>query len=94
MATDAPEYRADAPTPTFPALERAPLLPTEQGLGSPMLAGRRFGMRVSQAALPVAVALAVLLSIWQWYASQPTVNPLLLPTPVAVWNALIGQSDW
>src|ERR1700694_5613971 len=96
MATDAPEYRAAAPTPTPEAAP--PVFPTragEQGLGSavPSLARRRVGVRFSQAALPVAVALAVLLGIWQWYASQPSVDPELLPTPVAVWGALVGQRD-
>lgn len=41
-----------------------------------------------------AVALFIaLLALWQWYASQPTVNPQLLPTPVAVWQALVAQRD-
>jgi ABC-type nitrate/sulfonate/bicarbonate transport system permease component len=48
---------------------------------------------LARAALPVAVALAALLALWQWYASQPDVDPQLLPTPVAVWHALVAQRD-
>jgi ABC-type nitrate/sulfonate/bicarbonate transport system permease component len=96
MATDAPEYRAEAEygesaaPPLFPSLTVA-----GQGVGpaAPSPAGRSVGVRFSRAALPVGVALAALLGLWQWYASQPTVDPQLLPTPVAVWGALVGQRD-
>jgi ABC-type nitrate/sulfonate/bicarbonate transport system permease component len=41
-----------------------------------------------------AVALAmVLLLAWQWYASRPEIDAQLLPTPVAVWTALVSQRD-
>ncbi len=61
--------------------------------GASSLAGWRVVVRFARAALPVAVALVVLLGVWQWYASQPTVDSQLLPTPVAVWHALIVQRD-
>lgn len=43
--------------------------------------------------VPALVALAVLLALWQWYASRPSVDALLLPTPVAVWQTLLAQRD-
>src|SRR5262249_42230831 len=52
-----------------------------------------WGVRFTQAVAPVTIALAVLLLLWQWYASQPEVDPLLLPTPLAVWHALVTQRD-
>ena len=42
-------------------------------------------------ALPALALLVALLAIWQWYASQPDVDPQLLPTPLAVWSALLAQ---
>lgn len=40
---------------------------------------------------PVAAALVVLLALWQWYASGPGGNTLVLPTPIAIWTTLILQ---
>jgi ABC-type nitrate/sulfonate/bicarbonate transport system permease component len=40
---------------------------------------------------PVVVALVVLLALWQWYASAPGANALVLPTPITVWTTLIRQ---
>ena len=40
---------------------------------------------------PAALALAVLLVLWQWFASRPGADPQVLPTPVAVWHALVAQ---
>lgn len=40
---------------------------------------------------PVAAALLALLLLWQWYASRPGGNALLLPTPIAVWATLLRQ---
>src|SRR5262245_32053066 len=54
---------------------------------------RTWGVRFTQAVAPVTSALAALLLLWQWYASQPEVDPLLLPTPLAVWHALVTQRD-
>jgi ABC-type nitrate/sulfonate/bicarbonate transport system permease component len=94
VATDAPENRADVPTSVLQQADRPQSVPAAgPEMEPPMLQGPRFGVRVTQAALPVAVALAVLLGIWQWYASQPTIDPQLLPTPLAVWNALVAQRD-
>lgn len=42
---------------------------------------------------PAVAFFVALLALWQWYASQPTVNPQLLPTPGAVWQALMAQRD-
>lgn len=43
------------------------------------------------AGLPALVALAILVALWQWIASQPSTDPEVLPTPVAVWHALVAQ---
>lgn len=45
------------------------------------------------ATLPALALLAVLVLLWQWYASQPTIDTQILPTPLAVWNVLVGQRD-
>lgn len=45
------------------------------------------------ATLPALALLAALVLLWQWYASQPTVDAQILPTPLAVWNALVSQRD-
>lgn len=48
---------------------------------------------LASGSLPALVALAVLLGFWQWYASRPSVDALLLPTPLAVWQTLLAQRD-
>lgn len=40
---------------------------------------------------PVALAAGLLLVAWQLYAARPGGDALLLPTPVAVWQALVSQ---
>jgi len=45
------------------------------------------------ATLPALALLAALVLLWQWYASQPTVDAQILPTPLAVWNVLVNQRD-
>jgi ABC-type nitrate/sulfonate/bicarbonate transport system permease component len=50
---------------------------------------RRFGVAV----MPAVIVLAALIALWQWYASQPEVDPQLLPTPLAVWTSLVAQRD-
>ena len=41
--------------------------------------------------LPAVTLLIALVLLWQWYASQPTVDAQILPTPLAVWNVLVNQ---
>jgi ABC-type nitrate/sulfonate/bicarbonate transport system permease component len=43
--------------------------------------------------LPVALAVGALLLVWQLYAGRPGADQQLLPTPVAVWNALVAQRE-
>jgi len=62
-------------------------------MNPPLRAGERLGLRFTQAVVPVVIALAALLALWQWYASQPEVDSQLLPTPLAVWHALVTQRD-
>jgi ABC-type nitrate/sulfonate/bicarbonate transport system permease component len=45
------------------------------------------------ASIPALALLAVLVLLWQWYASQPTIDAQILPTPVAVWGVLVGQRN-
>lgn len=40
---------------------------------------------------PALLALTLLLAVWQWFASRPGADPQVLPTPVAVWHALVAQ---
>ena len=47
-------------------------------------------LRVSLPALGLLVAL---LALWQIYASRPGMDAQLLPTPLAVWSALVAQRD-
>jgi ABC-type nitrate/sulfonate/bicarbonate transport system permease component len=47
--------------------------------------------RAAGRALPVALAVGALLFAWQLYASRPDADQQILPTPVAVWNALVAQ---
>jgi ABC-type nitrate/sulfonate/bicarbonate transport system permease component len=50
---------------------------------------RQIGSRV----VPALVGFGTLIALWQWYASQPSIDPQLLPTPLAVWRALVAESD-
>jgi ABC-type nitrate/sulfonate/bicarbonate transport system permease component len=52
--------------------------------------GRRVGDWL-RASVPALGLLAVLLALWQFYAGQPGVDPQFLPTPLAVWSALVAQ---
>ena len=54
---------------------------------------RRTVGRTLAAALPALALLAALVLLWQWYASQPTVDAQILPTPLAVWRVLVSQRD-
>ena len=43
--------------------------------------------------LPVVICLLLFLALWQWYATLPDTNPLLLPSPLSVWSVLIEDKD-
>ncbi len=45
------------------------------------------------ATFPALALLAALVLLWQWYASQPDIDAQILPTPLAVWDVLVGQRD-
>src|SRR5258706_15399476 len=53
--------------------------------------GRRLALRLALRPWPALALGAALLLLWQWYASRPEVDPLLLPAPTAVWAALVAQ---
>src|SRR5260370_38220146 len=55
------------------------------------LARLRLGGRLALQLWPALALGAALLLLWQWYASRPEVDPLLLPAPTAVWAALVAQ---
>ncbi len=42
---------------------------------------------------PALLLLAAIVAFWQWYASQPGIDPVLLPTPLAVWTALLAEHE-
>jgi ABC-type nitrate/sulfonate/bicarbonate transport system permease component len=46
---------------------------------------------VGSRAVPGLVGFGVFIALWQWYASQPSIDPQLLPTPLAVWGALTAK---
>jgi ABC-type nitrate/sulfonate/bicarbonate transport system permease component len=56
-------------------------------------AWRRRLRTIAGRALPVALAVGTLLLVWQLYASRPGVDQQILPTPVAVSNALVAQHE-
>ena len=49
--------------------------------------------RIAGRVIPVALTLGILLLVWQRYASRPDADQQILPTPVAVWNALVAQRE-
>jgi ABC-type nitrate/sulfonate/bicarbonate transport system permease component len=64
----------------------------ERGSASPAWAKPWVRLReLPRRTLPALALLVALLAIWQWYASQPDIDPQLLPTPLAVWQALVAQ---
>ncbi|MFI5271698.1 MAG: ABC transporter permease [Ktedonobacterales bacterium] len=69
--------------------------PQPERPGAARMAVERWAMRAAATLLrrgvPAVVVLAALLLLWQWYASQPEVDPQLLPAPPAVWSALVAQ---
>jgi ABC-type nitrate/sulfonate/bicarbonate transport system permease component len=52
---------------------------------------RRWGGRTLRVLSAPLLLLAALLALWQWYASQPNIDPQLLPTPAAIWTALVAE---
>src|SRR5690242_9576349 len=54
---------------------------------------RLLSRRTLGATLPALALLAALTLLWQWYASQPTVDAQILPTPLGVWGVLVSQRD-
>ena len=54
--------------------------------------GSRAG-RIAGRVIPVALTLGALLLAWQLYASRPGADQQILPTPVAVWSALVAQRE-
>lgn len=88
--TSQPERQLKGSTSTTPA-------PAGPERGSALRASARRWLRQTRAlavgSVPALVLLASLLALWQWYASQPSVDALLLPTPVKVWQALLAQRD-
>jgi ABC-type nitrate/sulfonate/bicarbonate transport system permease component len=52
-----------------------------------------FSRRTLVGILPALGLLVALALLWQWYASQPTVDTQILPTPLAVWTVLVAQRD-
>ena len=54
---------------------------------------QRRALRLGRTGGPALLALAILIALWQWYAAQPEIDPQFLPTPAAVWAALVAQRD-
>ena len=52
---------------------------------------QRRASRLGMTGGPALLALALLIGLWQWYAAQPEIDPQFLPTPAAVWAALVAQ---
>ncbi len=48
-------------------------------------------LRTLAAWLPALALLVALIALWQAYASQPQIDAEILPTPLAVWRALVTQ---
>src|SRR5215831_4119031 len=46
---------------------------------------------IGSRAVPALVGFGALIALWQWYAGQPSIDPQLLPTPVAVYRALAAE---
>ena len=53
----------------------------------------RWGQRALRALAPPLLLLVALVALWQWYAGQPNIDPQLLPTPAAIWTALLTERD-
>jgi ABC-type nitrate/sulfonate/bicarbonate transport system permease component len=49
--------------------------------------------QIGSRAVPALVGFGAVITVWQWYAGQPSIDPQLLPTPLAVWTALAAERD-
>ncbi|HEX8035135.1 MAG TPA: ABC transporter permease [Ktedonobacterales bacterium] len=87
--TSQSEQQGNGSTPADLAITTAQRSP-RRALASSLLLQVR---DIATGSLPALVLLAVLLALWQWYASQSFVDALLLPTPLAVWQTLLAQRD-
>src|SRR5215469_2416904 len=47
--------------------------------------------QIGSRAVPALVGFGAVIAVWQWYAAQPSIDPQLLPTPVAVWRDLAAE---
>lgn len=66
------------------AEDRRPSSPSPRGGGG-------WGVGSILGGWPALALLAGLIVLWQWYASGPGVDAFVLPTPLAVWHALVAQ---
>jgi ABC-type nitrate/sulfonate/bicarbonate transport system permease component len=71
----------------LPAIRRA------QSAGKRTAALVEWLKQIGSRAVPALVGFGSLIALWQWYASQPSIDPQLLPTPLAVWRALTAEHD-
>ncbi len=53
----------------------------------------RWSRRAVIQVAPALLLVAAITLFWQWYASRPGIDPILLPTPVEVWIALLAERD-
>jgi len=88
--TSQSEQQGKGSTPADPVITTAAQRSARRASLSLLLIQTR---AIATGSLPALVLLAVLLALWQWYASQSFVDALLLPTPVAVWQTLLAQRD-
>jgi ABC-type nitrate/sulfonate/bicarbonate transport system permease component len=69
----------------LPALQRA------QPSGTRIAAVAQWLRQIGSRVAPALVAFGAFIALWQWYAGQPSIDPQLLPTPMAVWRDLIAE---
>ncbi|MGO8948530.1 MAG: ABC transporter permease [Ktedonobacterales bacterium] len=51
----------------------------------------RWSRRAVYAVTPALLLVGAMVAFWQWYASRPSIDPVLLPTPLAVWTTLLAE---
>jgi len=84
MTLDQKQVPLQATQPQSPGATASPAHRASWGSRAGRIAGR---------VVPVALAVGALLLAWQLYASRPDADQQILPTPVAVWNALVAQRE-